>query len=97
MAEVLVAVHYDVVDDRRRLRLARALADFGERTLKSHFEAWLEPEEIDRLWRRVLAIVDPQEDAVCLYELCDRCRTRLRRHGQAPPPEHARPPDTLIV
>ncbi len=97
MAEVLVAIHYDVRDDVRRLRLARALGDFGERTLKSHFEAWLEPEEIERLWRRVLAIVDPQEDAVCLYELCDRCLGRSRRHGRAPPPEAARPPDTLIV
>ena len=97
MAEVLVAVHYDVTDSRRRLRLARALGDFGERALKSHFEAWLEPQQIERLWARVAAIIDPQEDAVCLYELCDRCRTRSLRLGQAPPPENARPPDTLIV
>ena len=97
MSEMLVAVAYDVTDDRRRLRLARALRDYGERALKSHFEAWLEPPQIDRLWRRITAIVDPDEDAVCLYELCARCSERARRHGQAPPAENARPKDTIIV
>jgi CRISPR/Cas system-associated endoribonuclease Cas2 len=45
----LIVVSYDIPDDRRRLRLAHALKDFGVRVQYSVFECHLEPDGLDSL------------------------------------------------
>jgi CRISPR-associated protein Cas2 len=81
---LLILVSYDVTDDRRRLRLAGALEDFGTRVQYSVFECHLEPDQIDRLRARLLAEIEPQEDSVRLYHFCRDCGAKTEIHGVGP-------------
>jgi CRISPR-associated protein Cas2 len=69
-----VAIAYDVVSDRRRRRLHKALHAFTEHVQKSVFEGPL-PERREADLRAVIAReIDPGEDTVRIYYLCSRCR-----------------------
>lgn len=55
---------YDVCDDRRRLKLARTLDDFGCRVQRSVFEITATDAELELLCRRIYRIIDPAQDSV---------------------------------
>ena len=77
----LIVVSYDIPDDRRRLRLANALKDFGVRVQYSVFECHLEADQLEKLRQRLGRLVDPQEDNVRLYRFCQDCGTKLEIFG----------------
>ena len=66
-------VAYDVPDDRRRARLALVLEDFGDRMQYSVFEVLAEGEDLATLRERIAGVIDPREDKVRFYALCDAC------------------------
>jgi CRISPR-associated protein Cas2 len=70
---MLIVVAYDIADDRRRLRMANTLKDFGERIQFSVFECRLEADDIEKLRGRVREVVDPDTDRVRIYRLCAAC------------------------
>lgn len=76
---------YDVVDDRRRARLHRALKDFGSGVQRSVFELDLSPEEADKMMLRVRKLVSPEEDTIRLYRLCKDCLNEVRIVGEGEP------------
>ena len=84
--EVFV-ITYDIRDDKRRLRVARLLARYGDRVQYSVFEAQLSPGEWRRLRQRLLRQMDEAEDSVRVYRLCERCRARVEVLGRGQPPE----------
>ena len=83
----LIVVSYDIPNDRRRLRLANALKDFGVRVQYSVFECHLQPEELEKLRQRLGPLVAPQEDNVRLYRFCQDCATKLETFGTGKPTE----------
>lgn len=80
---MLIVVSYDISDDRRRLRLADALKDFGERVQLSVFECHLDDRQLDRLRHRVVSIIEAAQDSVRIYRLCASCHESLETLGQA--------------
>ena len=70
---MIVVVSYDVPDDKRRLRLAKLLLDYGKRVQYSVFECDLTPAQMDAMLERVQAIVDAEADSVRVYRLCASC------------------------
>ncbi|MCY4072795.1 MAG: CRISPR-associated endonuclease Cas2 [Chloroflexi bacterium] len=85
---MLVVVSYDVPENRRRGRIARALQDFGgERVQLSVFECHLTPRNWTRLRERLNKIINPDEDSVRLYRLCEQCRENILFLGRAVPTE----------
>ena len=68
-----VLVSYDVVDDRKRLRLARFLKGYLERVQKSVFEGVIADRRLETLKRGIEKEIDREEDSVRIYTLCDRC------------------------
>jgi len=78
----LIVVSYDIPDDRRRLRLANAIKDFGSRVQYSVFECHLEPADLDRLRKRLEILVEPAADSVRLYRFCQDCGTKQEIYGQ---------------
>lgn len=76
------AISYDIRDDRRRLKVAKVLKDFGQRVQLSVFEAILSPSELVRLKKRLTSILDPAQDSVRLYPLCGACLTGIEIMGQ---------------
>lgn len=73
---------YDVVDDKRRNRLHRALKDYGTPVQRSVFEFDLSPKEADAMIDRVRKTVSDDEDTVRLYRLCSACLTEVRILGE---------------
>jgi CRISPR-associated protein Cas2 len=78
---MLTVVAYDVPDDRRRLKLANALKDFGERVQFSVFECNVDAQELEHLRRRLLKLMDLEEDSLRIYGVCAECKGRIEIHG----------------
>ena len=78
----LIVVSYDIPDDRRRLRLANSLKDFGVRVQYSVFECHLEPDELEKLRHRLEKLVVPAEDSVRLYRFCQDCGAKQEIYGE---------------
>ncbi len=75
-------VSYDIPDDKRRLKVANLLGDYGQRVQFSVFEVWLNDtlrqELLDKLKQRINA----EEDSVRLYGLCAACQKKVTSLGQ---------------
>jgi len=81
----VLVVAYDVVDDRRRERVARTLLDFGVRVQYSVFECALTSARRHELVALLRQKIDPVEDTVSFYLLCRPCEGRVLRIGREPP------------
>lgn len=68
-----LVVCYDIVEDRRRTRLARKLREYLARVQKSVFEGPLDDSRLEPLRRMLLEEIDPETDTVRIYHLCGRC------------------------
>ena len=68
-------------DDRRRVRLAKALLDFGRRVQYSVFECLLDRDLLARMTDRIEGIIDEVEDSVRIYGLCAGCEKMIRVMG----------------
>lgn len=78
---MLIIVSYDVPNDRRRTRLAHALKDFGERVQYSVFECRLDLDQLESLRRRLQTLIDPEEDRLRIYRLCQECIGKVEIQG----------------
>jgi CRISPR-associated protein Cas2 len=85
---------YDIVEDRRRNKVARAMAASGERVQRSVFELYLTDKELEKLKRRLGKLIDPHEDSVRIYQLCAACRGKVATLGQG---KVSDPPGLMIV
>ncbi len=94
MERSFYVIVYDVVDDRRRLKVSKALEALGDRAQKSVFEAYLTPAELEKLLRRLEKLVDKKTDGVRVYNLCAACREKARSLGQG---ALSQPPGVTIV
>lgn len=76
-----VRYRHDIADDQRRNRVARILADYGNRAHESVFEIILDGgARYDSLQARLENAIDPTSDAIRLYRLrnaCERARAWL--------------------
>ena len=70
-------ISYDIPDDKRRLKIAKILLDYGLRVQYSVFEAELDGNALDRLRERIKAQVELAEDSVRIYPHCASCMTRI--------------------
>jgi CRISPR-associated protein Cas2 len=70
---VYVVVCYDVVGDRRRVRLMKRLRGYLPHVQKSVFEGEVSDARLVALRQMVLEEIDPTEDTVRIYHLCGRC------------------------
>lgn len=92
---LFMVVSYDIPDDRRRLKVARLLLDYGaQRVQRSVFECFITPRHGEQLRARLEKQCDPDEDSLRLYTLCENCRPRILLIGQAQPPDE---PGLLII
>ena len=74
-------VSYDIPDDKRRTKLAKALLDFGDRVHFSVFEFILEKELLDKMIERIEDIISKEEDSVRVYAMCGACEKTVRIIG----------------
>ena len=78
---MFVVVSYDVVDDRKRTKIAKAMKSYGERVQKSVFECRIDDQQFIRMKKAVESIMDMNEDSVRYYFLCKGCVDRIEISG----------------
>lgn len=76
-------VFYDIRDAHRLRKVAKILQDYGERVQKSFFEADLDEAELEELRSRLSRVIDPAEDGVKIFRLCQACAGRRLSSGNA--------------
>ena len=82
--EKLVWVIYDIVNDKKRNRIAKACKNKGlYRVQKSVFLGTLNRNQIDELKIMCEDIIDAEEDSVYIFPLCDDDFKKVRLLGQA--------------
>jgi len=92
---IFLVISYDIVDDKRRLKAARVLLDYGARRVqRSVFEGYITPRNLTALRQRLLRVIDAAQDSVRMYRLCGGCQTTVERFGVAEPIDE---PGLLII
>lgn len=76
-----VVVSYDIVDDEKRMRLAKFLLNFGRRVQKSVFECRIDDGRFIKMKEGVEKIIDMEKDSVRYYFLCSRCVSAIEISG----------------
>ena len=64
-----VLIIYDIVDNKRRLKLAKLLSGYGKRVQKSAFEAMLTEKKYSKLIEQIPFYMDRTEDSVRVYRI----------------------------
>jgi CRISPR-associated protein Cas2 len=77
----LVVVCYDIADNKRRYRIARALEGYGLRVQESVIECWLTPGQLMELRRKLKNLMRESEDRIVYYTLRPADRQRFRSLG----------------
>ncbi|MDH7602471.1 MAG: CRISPR-associated endonuclease Cas2 [Armatimonadota bacterium] len=91
---MFVIVSYDIPDDRRRLRIAKALKAFGDRVQYSVFECNLGKNELELMTKRLLRMINEAEDSIRIYRACAKCKSEIKILGLGTVSED---PDLIIV
>ena len=89
----LYVIAYDVANDRRRNKVHQILTGFGTWTQYSLFECHLSKRELLLLRAKLDRQIEPTEDNVRFYALCDACFGRVETIGSNKP---ARPGAYLL-
>ncbi len=80
-------VCFDIVDDRKRYRVVKALKGYGIRVQKSVFECPnLTEEKLVKLRHHIDDVIDHTEDSVRFYPACRRCVVGVEYSGVGEPP-----------
>lgn len=64
-----VLIIYDIVDNRKRVKLAKLLSGYGKRVQKSAFEAMLITQRYNKLIEEIPRYIDKTEDNVRIYKI----------------------------
>jgi len=76
-----ILLSYDIVDDRRRTRLAKGLLNYLDRVQKSVFEGLVATRSLEALYTLIEKEIDPELDSVRIYRLCQRCQVAIEVLG----------------
>jgi len=66
---MLTLIGYDIADQKRLSKVAKACEDFGLRVQYSFFECHLDDDSFDKLWQRLLDLIDDDQDRVVAYRI----------------------------
>ncbi|MEO1783461.1 CRISPR-associated endonuclease Cas2 [Thermodesulfobium sp. 4217-1] len=80
-------ISYDVVDNKKRYKIAKLLEGKGTRVQKSVFECYLTEKELIRLNKEIMKRINPDTDSVRIYLLCKRCKSAISVLGNGVPQE----------
>lgn len=89
-----IVVSYDVVDDKRRRKLAEILKDYGYRVQYSVFECDFEKKYLKKMLEDVSKQLNQKEDSLRIYALCSDCQQKVISLGRSQPSH--REPDIVI-
>lgn len=71
--EYHILASYDISDPKRLLKVGKIMKNYGERVLKSVFECNLSEVRFEQMKQRINDVIDPMEDTVRYYFVCEKC------------------------
>ena len=80
---MFVVVCYDCANNKRRLKVADILLDYGYRVQYSVFEAELSEIVEREMLLRLKKAIDCEEDSLRVYHICQRCLAGIICSGNA--------------
>lgn len=78
---MLYLISYDIIEDKKRTKLAKALLNYGIRVQYSVFECELEPPKFEEMKKKALTFVDESKDSLRIYRLCQSCAEWIESYG----------------
>lgn len=78
---MFIVVSYDIVDDKRRNKIAKELENYGTRVQYSVFETILGEEKFKELLPNLNSLLDENEDSLRIYYLCESCLKKTKVYG----------------
>jgi len=82
-----ILISYDIVDNRTRTKVMKFLKDHGTHVQLSVFECDLDEGRLQRVKEGVEELIDPEEDRVRYYSLCQACLKRVEISGWGDAPD----------
>lgn len=73
---------YDIVLDRRRVKVMKFLKGIGYHVQKSVFEAFLDSRQLEMVKRKLIKMIDLKTDSVRFYVLMENTPLRVHLLGQ---------------
>lgn len=77
-----IVASYDIRNPKRLIKVAKAMKGYGERVLKSVFECNLEARRFRKMKANMDEIIEPIEDSVRYYFLCEKCIKEVEYSGK---------------
>ncbi len=74
-------ISYDIIDDKKRTRVAKRLQDYGQRVQYSVFECCLNKAQFQTLLEQIKPLLDLKKDSLRVYFLCQACSKRILSLG----------------
>lgn len=76
----LILVIYDVVDDKKRYRIAKTMKGYGEWVQRSAFECHLTLRQYEKMIRDIIPYFDFEQDLLKIYKLTGQ--TEIKVYGK---------------
>jgi CRISPR-associated protein Cas2 len=92
---MFIVVSYDIPDDKRRTKVAKALEGYGTRVQYSVFEVNLDARHVTRMRAELGKLASPKADSIRFYTLCQACYNQISVLGVGRPAE--KPPEAVII
>lgn len=80
---MFIVISYDIVSDKQRAKVANILKDYGQRVQYSVFECILDEEILEQMIKRLLKVINKDEDSLRIYRLCKDCKKKINVYGTA--------------
>lgn len=87
-------IAYDIISTKRRNKLHRLMKKNGINAQRSVFECDLQDDRFSQLYPRIRGLIEPDEDDVRVYYLCQSCVNKIRSLGKG---EINTTPDLIII
>lgn len=91
---MIAVIAYDIPNTKRRTRLFKALKGYGVNAQRSVFECDLPNETYKGLLAMLEYMIDPAEDDLRIYPLCEGCQRKVTTLGAA---EFNRAEDIIVI
>lgn len=85
MDKHFIIISYDIPETKRRTKIHKALKAYGEWVQYSIFECNLTKTEFAKLRARLNPLIDPDEDSIRFYFVCESCKIKVERIGGGTP------------
>lgn len=79
-----IVIVYDIANDRRRMKVFKLLKNYTTRIQFSVFEGNLTDEDLVQIEAGLRKLMNPNEDGIAIFQLCNKCKKTVTRIGITP-------------